>query len=93
MNLRNAPGTFQADTASWRFPVSSFQKQAITSFIPFPTEGKELLYGPITMEEDGYFVTSLPMSRGYHAYIDGKKNKTGNRQSDICRFSPEKRDA
>ena len=27
------------------------------------------------MEEDGYFVTSLPMSRGYHAYVDGKKTK------------------
>ncbi|VYS86158.1 Bacterial membrane protein YfhO [uncultured Blautia sp.] len=76
LSLSFSEGNYKiGNVKSWRFPVSSFQKQAITSFIPFPTEGKELLHGTITMEEDGYFVTSLPMSRGYHAYVDGKKTK------------------
>lgn len=76
LSLSFSEGNYKiGNVKSWRFPVSSFQKQAITSFIPFPTEGKELLHGTITMEEDGYFVTSLPISQGYHAYVDGKKTK------------------
>ena len=76
LSLSFSAGNYEiSNVKAWSFPVSSFQKQSITPFTAFPVEGKELLRGTITMEEDGYFVTSLPMSRGYRATVDGKKIK------------------
>lgn len=45
------------------------------SVIPLETdtpEGKEVLAGKIALEQDGYFVTSLPYQKGYTALVDGK---------------------
>lgn len=36
------------------------------------TEKKEVLKGTITLEQDGYFVTSLPYQKGYTALVDGE---------------------
>ena len=33
----------------------------------------DTLEGTITMEEDGYFVTSIPYDKGFTVYVDGKK--------------------
>lgn len=33
----------------------------------------DTLEGTITMEEDGYFVTSIPYAKGFTVYVDGKK--------------------
>ena len=33
----------------------------------------DTLEGTITMEEDGYFVTSIPYDKGFTVYVDGKE--------------------
>lgn len=48
------------------------------SVIPFKMDtptGKEVLTGKINLEQDGYFVTSLPYQKGYTALVDGKPQK------------------
>ena len=46
------------------------------SVIPFSSDtnkGNAILQGTATLEQDGYFVTSLPYRPGYQAYADGKR--------------------
>lgn len=74
LSLSFSAGNYEiSNVKAWSFPVSAFQKQHITPFTSLPTKEKELLHGTITMEEDGYFTTSLPMSHGYRVSVDGKK--------------------
>lgn len=74
LTLSFSAGNYKiSNVKAWSFPVSAFEKQHITPFNSLPTKGKELLHGTITMEEDGYFTTSLPMSHGYQASVNGKK--------------------
>ncbi|WP_077533891.1 YfhO family protein [Massiliimalia massiliensis] len=37
------------------------------------TKSEEVLSGLVTAEQDGYFVTSLPIQNGYRATVDGKE--------------------
>ena len=76
LSLSFSAGNYEiSNVKAWSFPVSAFQKQHITPFTSLPTKEKEMLHGTITMEEDGYFTTSLPMSHGYRVSVDGKKIK------------------
>lgn len=76
LSLSFSAGNYEIKNVNaWTFPFSAFQEHNITPFTPSFTEGKECLHGIITMEEDGYFVTSLAMSDGYRASVDGKKIK------------------
>lgn len=76
LSLSFSAGNYEiSNVKAWSFPVSAFQKQHITPFASLPAKEKELLHGTITMEEDGYFTTSLPMSHGYRASVDGKNIK------------------
>lgn len=76
LSLSFSAGNYEiSNVKAWSFPVSAFQKQHITPFTSLPAKEKEMLHGTITMEEDGYFTTSLPMSHGYRVSVDGKKIK------------------
>lgn len=46
---------------------------SITPFLADTKKGNAILQGTATLEQDGYFVTSLPYRPGYQAYADGKR--------------------
>lgn len=62
-----------SNVTAFTLPLSAFSHPGITPFSFGAASGKELLNGSITMEEDGYFVTSFAFSQGYSATIDNKK--------------------
>lgn len=76
LNITFSPGHYR---------ISQFQAYQMdaeelgnSSAVPLQLEspkGKEVLNGQITMESDGYFVTSLPYQKGYTALVDGKERK------------------
>lgn len=59
--------------AAWVLPASALSHPGITPFQYGKTTGSELLNGRVSMDRDGYFVTSFAFSRGYSALVDGKK--------------------
>lgn len=76
LNISFSKGRYSIkNVKAWTFPLSAFKARTAVPFSSLPPEGKEVLRGSITMEENGYFVTSLPFSRGYLAFVDGKKIK------------------
>lgn len=62
-----------SNVSAYTIPVSALDHPGISAFHPGKTSGRQLLNGEITMEEDGYFVTSFAFSHGYTATVDGKK--------------------
>ena len=46
---------------------------SIAPFLTDTKKGNAILQGTATLEQDGYFVTSLPYRPGYQAYADGKR--------------------
>ena len=63
---------------SYRLPTKLFAKKQVVSIELFPEEEWEsdsILNGTVTADEDGYFVTSIPMQNGLKLYIDGEEAK------------------
>lgn len=58
---------------AYTLPLSAFAHPGITPFTGRTCKKGELLSGTLSMEEDGYFVTSLAFSGGYTAIVDGKR--------------------
>lgn len=62
-----------SNVSAFTLPLSALAHPSVSPLIyEAPDEG-QLLKGTLTMEEDGYFVTSLAFSKGYTAYVDGSK--------------------
>lgn len=62
-----------SNVSAYTLPASALDHPGIAAFQPGKTSGRQLLNGEITMDEDGYFVTSFAFSHGYTASVDGKK--------------------
>lgn len=74
LKLEFSPGEYQLHNfKAYTLPLCAFSHPGITPFTFRKTEGKEVLNGTISMEQDGYFVTSFTFSNGYHVLLDGKK--------------------
>ena len=58
---------------AYTLPLSTFHHPGIITFHNQGTKGSELLKGTISMDQDGYFVTSFAYAKGYQAFIDGKE--------------------
>ena len=58
---------------AYTLPLSTFHHPGIVTFHNQGTKGSELLKGTISMDQDGYFVTSFAYAKGYQAFIDGKE--------------------
>lgn len=74
LKLEFSPGDYRLhNLKAYTLPLRALSHPGITPFTFRKTEGKELLNGTISMEQDGYFVTSFAFSNGYHILLDGKK--------------------
>ena len=79
ISLKLSEGTYDLlNMESYRLPTKLFAKKQVVSMELFPEEEWEsdsILNGTVTADEDGYFVTSIPMQNGLKLYIDGKEAK------------------
>lgn len=74
VNITFSKGDYKiSNIASYVIPLSALSHPGVTPFTYRETEGKQILNGSISMDQDGYFVTSYAYSRGYRATVDGEK--------------------
>lgn len=60
----------------YSIPYDALTQRKVEPLQQNQTKGNEVLKGRVnTLEENAYFVTSLPYQKGYSAYIDGKETK------------------
>lgn len=74
LNIRFSKGDYRIrDLHAYTLPNAAISHPGLVPFSFEQTKGKELLHGTLSMEQEGYFVTSFAFSRGYRAYVDGKE--------------------
>lgn len=74
----------------WIMDIDDFPKRDIEPLRSADTSGKDILNGTVTTDKDGYFVTSLPLQKGYEAQVDGKKVNIENVDKAFVGFPLEK---
>lgn len=74
LNMVFSKGNYKiTNITAYTLPLSALHHPGIVAFHNQSVSGSELLKGSITMEQDGYFVTSYAYAKGYQAFIDGKE--------------------
>lgn len=62
-----------SNVTAYTLPLSTLHHPGVVTFHNQATSGSELLKGTISMDQDGYFVTSYAYAKGYQAFVDGKE--------------------
>lgn len=74
LNISLGKGHYKiSNVHTYRMDATKIENPDIVPLAFQDTDGNEVLKGSLTMEKDGYFVTSLPYQRGYTAFVDGEK--------------------
>lgn len=74
LQIELSQGTYLIQNVHWyTCPKNLLQAKEYQSVASQEPEGNEILTCSVDMEEDGYFVTSIPFQRGMRLWVDGEE--------------------
>lgn len=73
ITLTFSRGSYELTGADSWLAEGIVENETVTPLSFAETQGNEVLSGSIQTEQDGYFVTSLPIQNGYRAFVDGQE--------------------
>ena len=73
ITLTFSRGSYELTGADSWLAEGIVENETVTPLSFAETQGSEVLSGSIQTEQDGYFVTSLPIQNGYRAFVDGQE--------------------
>lgn len=76
LDIRFSRGNYKIQNVqAYTLPFSAIGHPDIVPFICASSDKKSLLQGSISMEQDGYFVTSFAWAKGYQILVDGRRTE------------------